>query len=95
MSDTIDEANENISEMSEAGERVLSFAELALSTDDLMACGYDKDEAGMTPDKAATLLFPKNKIHEALLEKMKAEMVFLGNFSLMDPAREEVPAAVP
>ena len=91
MGETIDEANENIAEMSEAGERVLSFAEMPLTWDQLKACGFEK---GMTLDSAATELFPKNKIHEDLLEAMKSEMCFLGNFSLMDPAREEVPAAV-
>jgi len=91
MSASIDDANENISEMSEAGERVLSFAELKLTAADLAACEYKE---GMTLDAAAGAIFPKNKIHESLMEKMASDMVFLGNFSLMDPAREEVPAAV-
>ena len=83
MTSSIDEANENISEMSEAGERVLSFAEMKLTEADLAACDY-KD--GMTLDSAAGAIFPKNKLHESLVEKMESEMVFLGNFSLMDPA---------
>ena len=45
MAACLDEANENISEMSEAGERVLSFAEMPLSLDVLKAVGY---EDGMT-----------------------------------------------
>jgi magnesium-transporting ATPase (P-type) len=91
MAACLDEANENISEMSEAGERVLSFAEMPLSLDDLKKVGY---EEGMTLDAAAAVVFPKNKIEESIMAKMGTEMVFLGNFSLMDPAREEVPAAV-
>ena len=83
MTSSIDEANENISEMSEAGERVLSFAEMKLTEADLAACDYTQ---GMTLDSAAGAIFPKNKLHESLLEKMASEMVFLGNFSLMDPA---------
>ena len=91
MTNSLDEANENISEMSEAGERVLSFAEMPLTMAQLEAAGYTSD---MTLDSAAACLFPKNKIHEDLVTSIETELIFLGNFSLMDPAREEVPAAV-
>ena len=50
MAASLDEANENISEMSEAGERVLSFAEMPLSLDDLKKTGYTD---GMTLEAAA------------------------------------------
>ena len=38
--------------------------------------------------------FPKNKLHPLLDTYMREQLIFLGNFSLMDPAREEVPAAI-
>jgi magnesium-transporting ATPase (P-type) len=91
MSECVDEANENIAEMSEAGERVLSFAEMPISADVLAKVGYKPD---MSEDAASTVLFPKSKICEGLLDEMQNNLLFLGNFSLMDPAREEVPAAV-
>jgi len=91
MSSCVDEANENIAEMSEAGERVLSFAEMPIPQSVLDAVGYKSD---MSEDAASTLLFPKSKICEQMLDEMATNLLFLGNFSLMDPAREEVPAAV-
>ena len=96
------ECTENMEEMSEAGERVLAFADCAIP-DSLFVTleakvREEKAAAGDTHMGAMTkqemCFTAENLLHPMLDAYVKENMVFLGNFSLMDPAREEVPAAV-
>ena len=85
-----DEVVNNISEMVEAGERALGFCEATFTIGELQAHGL-ADEAGhVHPDCITPAMKP------ALLQAAHdlKKLVYLGNISLVDPPRQEVPMAI-
>jgi magnesium-transporting ATPase (P-type) len=81
---------DNISEMSEAGERVLGFCEATFTIGELKSVDLADKDGNLLTDLISPVIKPE--LMQAAHNMKK--LVYLGNFSLMDPAREEVPAAI-
>eukprot|EP01050_Picozoa_sp_SAG11_P026816 SAG11_NODE_6559_length_1289_cov_1.040336_1_plen_429_part_11 len=103
-SDRKEAVTNNIKEMSESGERVLGFCEAVFTEDELSGIllndmkdetaaaepAYNKEKGTLSTRVLDSVLHPQ--FMDACRENDK--LVCLGNFSLMDPAREEVPKAI-
>ena len=83
-----------ISEMSEAGERVLGFIEMTWTHDELKKVTVNGKPASDGETLNQGLL--EGKLADELMQAARDQdkLVYLGNFSLMDPARAEVPPAI-
>eukprot|EP01052_Picozoa_sp_SAG31_P022940 SAG31_NODE_1853_length_7066_cov_3.058705_3_plen_1387_part_00 len=85
-----------IDEMSEQGERVLGFIEMTWTKADLEALDLEAGPA-LTPDGMLNKeVLLNGKLNEGFMKKAREgnKLLYLGNFSLMDPPRDEVPAAI-
>jgi magnesium-transporting ATPase (P-type) len=99
-----DNIQNNISEMSEAGERVLGFAEASFTIGELAGMTIEgspgaEKKAAIVGGPLEWVVSPKimeGSLSAAMMAKARDDgrLVYLGNFSLMDPAREEVPDAI-